>query len=500
MQPCLPGPLKPCLPNPRRRIQEKQAAKRLADLNMQNVETQAYDAEAAMQVWGDKLAGASMAVDETLEAPCGADVGQPEEPIPETEVVLTPPRKKLPQPPSPLAPSPCCLALSKQGSLNLDPLQDSQMPLEAPTNSPAAEQPDSTFAAEKEGPAPDKPDRTFAAEKEAAAPDLPDLSGMAAVPHQSPEKPSLTHAPKRANPHPDEANTRVAEDDLSTSTAKVGEASVESSNLLQVAQAANLALQAAMQALSLEPDQGAPCPMRVEQFEMRDEGKPPRGRGRGKGRGKGTGRGKGGKGRGRGAAKNMVRPEGPENDEPIDVELWGEPVPENVPSEPEAEPQQTAKARGKRKRPPNQKKNQKQKQKQRRKPGQRLPQWRVRWQLRKPSQRRTAMMVRSPSFLVGSAVRWLPNSLVCKPLSLNLATVTLRESQGVSRGAVPLQPSRGVSSPRRILRRPGLKPSAMCSGKLWPRSWRRWGRASALTRTVFLVLGLLLVWCCIDHV
>ena len=344
MQPCLPGPLKPCLPNPRRRIQEKQAAKRLADLNMQNVETQAYDAEAAMQVWGDKLAGASMAVDETLEAPCGADVGQPEEPIAETQVVLTPPRKKLPQPPSPLAPSPCCLALSKQGSLNLDPLQDSQMPLEAPTNSPAAEQPDSTFAAEKEGPAPDQPDRTFAAEKEAAAPDLPDLSGMAAVPHQSPEKPSLTHAPKRANPHPDEANTRVVEDDLSTSTAKVGEASVESSNLLQVAQAANLALQAAMQALSLEPDQGAPCPMRVEQFEMRDEGKPPRGRGRGKGRGKGTGRGKGGKGRGRGAAKNMVRPEGPENDEPIDVELWGEPVAENVPSEPEAEPQQTAKA------------------------------------------------------------------------------------------------------------------------------------------------------------
>ena len=123
---------------------------------------------------------------------------------------------------------------------------------------------------------------------------MPDLSGMAAVPDQSPEKPSLTHAPKRANPHPDEANTRAAEDDLSTSTAKVGEASVESSNLLQVAQAANLALEAAMQALSLEPDQGAPCPMRVEQFEMRDEGKPPRGRGRGKGRGKGTGRGKGG--------------------------------------------------------------------------------------------------------------------------------------------------------------------------------------------------------------
>ena len=307
---------------------------------MQNMETQAYDAEGLAQAWGHGLASGSTLQGATLEA--GKLVKEVEETIPETQVVLTPPctpKKKLPMPPSPVEP--------EKGSIEkLDFMQDAQVPLEAtptPTKLDEAPQLHNTPAAEEEDPPFDQADNTLTAQDNTSAPEKP-----ASVLLDPALQLNNTRAAEKEDPTPDQAdNTLTAQD--SSLQSKPEEVSVappnddeSSSNLLKVAEAASAALDAAKQALSNEPDDAVPVPLRVEQFEVRNASGARGGRGRG---GRGRGRSGGGKGRGRGK-KVADRPEGPENSEPIEVSTDME-DPEGANHEPSEEGKPKAKGKAK---------------------------------------------------------------------------------------------------------------------------------------------------------
>ena len=513
----------------RRSIELKQAAKRLAELNVQNMETQAYDADAAAQSWGTGLASASVPGTGTLKEPLEAAAGkfgEVEEAYPETQVVLTPPRlpkKKLPMPP------PSLLEPEEKGSSEkLDPTQDAQVPLEA-TPTPrkldlsAAEacvpdQPHNTSAAEEKDPPPDQAENTLTVQDEAAA----------VVPPPAPQ-PNNTPAAEKEDPAPDQKNTHVAQDaqdapsDSKVDDPKADEANVaaddagSSESLLKIAEPASSALDDAIKSLSLEPDEGVPVPRRVEQFIVRDALAP-----RGRGRGKGNGRGNGGRGRGRGRGRGKKvmadRPEGPEKSEPIGVYSDGEPDldEECVIDEPldcaeveempkatksnkakakakgqpkakakgkakaKAKGQPKAKAKGKAKAKAKGQRRQKRKQRHRCKSHKQML-----WLRTMVATSKTSSRLRtSPCFLVVLTVNRLPSSLAWSLLTWSPAPLAALPPQAsVAREQAPQRRLHGGSSQRRTLRKPGSQPSVMCSGIMLPRSLKRWGKGSVPTRT-----------------